>query len=248
MASTRAVSTARWSRSVHSSLLTSVLSFRRGACRGRHGHAPEPTQRRGWSCTGCPRPPGTPPGTAHTRVSPALRASWRRLGADVVRSRGARDRRRSRRLGCPSWHPRRRRRPAAGDAEHPEPQGRARGLRRADEAADHRAAAADHRAGHVPGPAGRAAARPGVATVVGGTLSAGSANALNCVYDADIDERMRRTRRRALPAAHRDHPRRARLRPGARGGLDAVARPAGQLAVGGRWPWRPTSSTSSATR
>jgi heme o synthase len=38
-----------------------------------------------------------------------------------------------------------------------------------------------------------------VATVLGGTFSAGSANALNCVYDADIDERMRRTRRRALP-------------------------------------------------
>jgi protoheme IX farnesyltransferase len=38
-----------------------------------------------------------------------------------------------------------------------------------------------------------------VATVVGGTLSAGSANALNCYYDRDIDERMRRTRRRALP-------------------------------------------------
>ena len=38
-----------------------------------------------------------------------------------------------------------------------------------------------------------------LATVVGGTLSAGSANALNCVYDRDIDERMRRTRRRALP-------------------------------------------------
>lgn len=36
-------------------------------------------------------------------------------------------------------------------------------------------------------------------TVVGGTLSAGSANALNCYYDRDIDERMRRTRRRALP-------------------------------------------------
>jgi protoheme IX farnesyltransferase len=34
---------------------------------------------------------------------------------------------------------------------------------------------------------------------VGGTLSAGSANALNCVYDRDIDEQMRRTRRRALP-------------------------------------------------
>jgi heme o synthase len=38
-----------------------------------------------------------------------------------------------------------------------------------------------------------------VATVLGGTLSAGSANALNCVYDADIDQQMRRTRRRALP-------------------------------------------------
>ena len=33
----------------------------------------------------------------------------------------------------------------------------------------------------------------------GGTLSAGSASAYNCVYDRDIDEQMRRTRRRALP-------------------------------------------------
>jgi len=40
---------------------------------------------------------------------------------------------------------------------------------------------------------------PVVATVVGGTLAAGSANTLNCVLDADIDERMRRTRRRPLP-------------------------------------------------
>jgi protoheme IX farnesyltransferase len=38
-----------------------------------------------------------------------------------------------------------------------------------------------------------------IATVAGGTLSAGSANSLNCFYDRDIDERMRRTRRRALP-------------------------------------------------
>jgi heme o synthase len=38
-----------------------------------------------------------------------------------------------------------------------------------------------------------------VATVIGGTLSAASASALNCVYDRDIDEQMRRTRRRALP-------------------------------------------------
>jgi protoheme IX farnesyltransferase len=40
---------------------------------------------------------------------------------------------------------------------------------------------------------------PVLATVVGGMLSAGSANALNCVVDADIDQRMRRTRRRPLP-------------------------------------------------
>jgi heme o synthase len=38
-----------------------------------------------------------------------------------------------------------------------------------------------------------------MATVIGGALSAGSASALNCVYDRDIDEQMRRTRRRALP-------------------------------------------------
>jgi heme o synthase len=38
-----------------------------------------------------------------------------------------------------------------------------------------------------------------LATVVGGSLSAGSASVLNCVYDRDIDEQMRRTRRRALP-------------------------------------------------
>lgn len=41
-----------------------------------------------------------------------------------------------------------------------------------------------------------------VATVVGGALSAGSANALNCVVDADIDTRMRRTSRRPLPRHH----------------------------------------------
>lgn len=38
-----------------------------------------------------------------------------------------------------------------------------------------------------------------LATVVGGALSAGSANALNCVVDADIDVKMRRTARRPLP-------------------------------------------------
>jgi protoheme IX farnesyltransferase len=40
---------------------------------------------------------------------------------------------------------------------------------------------------------------PVVATLVGGTLAAGSANTLNCVIDRDIDEAMRRTRRRPLP-------------------------------------------------
>ncbi|WP_435745160.1 heme o synthase [Nocardioides sp. SYSU DS0663] len=38
-----------------------------------------------------------------------------------------------------------------------------------------------------------------LATVLGGTFSAGSASVFNCVYDRDIDEQMRRTRRRALP-------------------------------------------------
>jgi protoheme IX farnesyltransferase len=47
-----------------------------------------------------------------------------------------------------------------------------------------------------------------VATIVGGTLSAGSANALNCVVDADIDVKMRRTARRPL-ARHTVTPRAA---------------------------------------
>lgn len=37
-----------------------------------------------------------------------------------------------------------------------------------------------------------------IATFVGGALSAGSANVLNCVVDADIDQLMRRTSRRPL--------------------------------------------------
>lgn len=38
-----------------------------------------------------------------------------------------------------------------------------------------------------------------LATMIGGMLAAGSANTFNCVYDADIDEVMRRTRRRPVP-------------------------------------------------
>ena len=39
-----------------------------------------------------------------------------------------------------------------------------------------------------------------LATLFGGTAAAGSANAINCYYDRDIDERMARTRKRPLPS------------------------------------------------
>jgi len=39
-----------------------------------------------------------------------------------------------------------------------------------------------------------------LATLLGGAIAAGSANAVNCYLDRDIDEVMRRTRRRPLPA------------------------------------------------
>ncbi len=45
-------------------------------------------------------------------------------------------------------------------------------------------------------------------TLVGGSLAAGSANAINCYLDRDIDELMTRTRRRPLPA-HEVEPERA---------------------------------------
>src|SRR5664279_2327781 len=48
--------------------------------------------------------------------------------------------------------------------------------------------------------AARGLPRPGLIllTLIGGTLAAGSANALNCYLDRDIDELMRRTGRRPL--------------------------------------------------
>ena len=46
------------------------------------------------------------------------------------------------------------------------------------------------------------------ATLIGGALSAGGANAINCYVDRDIDEIMPRTRRRPLPT-HRIEPRNA---------------------------------------
>ncbi|MGE5333882.1 MAG: UbiA family prenyltransferase, partial [Nitrososphaerota archaeon] len=39
-----------------------------------------------------------------------------------------------------------------------------------------------------------------LATLVGGALAAGSANAINCYWDRDIDQVMSRTRTRALPS------------------------------------------------
>jgi heme o synthase len=47
-----------------------------------------------------------------------------------------------------------------------------------------------------------------VCTLVGGTLAAGSANAINCYLDRDIDQLMTRTQRRPLPA-HAISPERA---------------------------------------
>jgi protoheme IX farnesyltransferase len=47
-----------------------------------------------------------------------------------------------------------------------------------------------------------------LATLIGGTLSAGGANAINCYIDRDIDQIMPRTKRRPLPA-HRVAPRNA---------------------------------------
>jgi len=47
-----------------------------------------------------------------------------------------------------------------------------------------------------------------LATLIGGALAAGSANAINCYWDRDIDEVMSRTRSRSLPS-HRVEPQHA---------------------------------------
>ena len=63
-----------------------------------------------------------------------------------------------------------------------------------------------------------------VATVVGGTLSAGAANTLNCYIDRDIDAVMHRTSRRPLVDGHGQPARCARLRRRARRRVDRLAR------------------------
>ena len=85
-------------------------------------------------------------------------------------------------------------------------------------------------------------------TLVGGCLAAASANVFNCVLDRDIDEQMRRTRRRPLP--------RHAVSPAAATAFGFVLGLAAtlwlgylrQLAVGRCWRWPRTCSTSSSTR
>ena len=87
-----------------------------------------------------------------------------------------------------------------------------------------------------------------LATMVGGCLAAASANAFNCVLDRDIDERMRRTRRRPLPR-HAVGPRARRCSESCSG--IAATLWLGylrQLAVGRSGAAARTPSTSSSTR
>src|SRR5256886_13433879 len=51
----------------------------------------------------------------------------------------------------------------------------------------------------VPGAHGHPRVGAGLAVLVGGTLAAGGAHAINCWFDRDIDAAMNRTRRRPLP-------------------------------------------------
>ena len=62
-----------------------------------------------------------------------------------------------------------------------------------------------------------------LATLVGGTVAAGSANAINMYLDRDIDEIMRRTRQPAAPLARGDA--RARVAVRLRAGRDLVLLP-----------------------
>ena len=151
-------------------------------------------------------------------------------------------------VGCRCRGRRRRRVAASGRAGSLARPGRALGVRVADQAPDHRAAAGHHRAGDVPGRRGVPPLMLVLLTLVGGCLAAASANVFNCVLDRDIDERMRRTRRRPLPRHMVVARGGDRLRRRPRGGCDAVAGLPGQLAVGRCWRSARTSSTSSSTR
>ena len=87
-----------------------------------------------------------------------------------------------------------------------------------------------------------------VATLVGGSLAAGSANTINCYVDRDIDQVMHRTRSRPLVRAPGGAALGADLRPRARRARDARARVHHQLAVGAAGRSGRSRSTSSSTR
>ena len=84
-------------------------------------------------------------------------------------------------------------------------------------------------------------------TMVGGCLAAASANVFNCVLDRDIDERMRRTRRRPLPR-HAVDPRAATLFGLVLGVAATVWLGTWSTGCRPRWPWARTPSTSGSTR
>ena len=209
---TRCVSSARSRLATVPSVSTAPVRRARTAARPACGR---PAAR--------PMPPGGPDGAAR-RARPRMTVDGRRrrptsraaAGDDLSEGVPWRSHRRSG-SAVPGTRRRRqspvdRRRPAAaGSAAVTGAADRAarpdRRLRRADQAADHRAAADHHDPGDVRRPARRCRRSAwSLATLVGGTLAAGSANALNCVVDADIDAVMRRTRSRPL-ARHAVPPR-----------------------------------------
>ena len=210
-----------------------------GSSRQRHGYGFEPSPR--WSrrsprSVRSPGPrrydsPGLYPDPFDDRPCRAVRVQG------PAKSR-PRDRARLRAVRAP-------------DASRVDDAARRRGcLRRSDQAPRHRAAADDHGAGDVLRRSGACrrsgwSSRPWSAA----PCRPGSANTLNCVYDRDIDEQMRRTRRRALPR-HTVTPALGAWSSGSSlgGRLDRSC--SGCSSTGSRPAWRSrrTCSTCSATR
>ena len=68
-----------------------------------------------------------------------------------------------------------------------------------------------------------------MATLLGGALAAGSANAINCYWDRDIDEVMSRTKSRTIPAGRVEPTERAGVWFGDRRAVGGDLRPLGEL-------------------